>query len=376
MLPGAGAPEGGVLVAPSAALDAGWGASDDAAAPIAPITAAPAEPEYVRPPPPPPEPVLPPDVDGEEVFRLEGYTADLSKLPRGKLTNVAGVKFREAGTIHELDAGDTTYVRGDRVLVDSDRGQVIAIVAVGTRRQSVAEPLRRISRLATVNDQRARDRLVDKEREAYVFAKQRAKEQRMPLKVVRCEFPLSPGGRVLFYFASEERIDFRDLVRDLGTKLRARVEMRQIGVRDEAKMVGGIGSCGRELCCSTFLPGFVPVSIKMAKDQGLVLNPTKVSGQCGRLKCCLVYEQDTYKEMRKGLPKVGKRVETPGGNGKVVELDVLRQRIRVWFDEGGSETYPANVVVKIEPPPQPGRRPSLPVVADGDEPDEPSETPG
>jgi len=138
-------------------------------------------------------------------------------------------------------------------------------------------------------------------------------------------------------------------------------------VRDEAKMVGGIGSCGRELCCSTFLPGFVPVSIKMAKDQGLVLNPTKVSGQCGRLKCCLVYEQDTYKEMHKGMPKVGKRVETPAGPGKVVELDVLRQRIRVWFDEGGSETFPADVVRRIEPPPQPGRRASLPVVEDADE---------
>jgi cell fate regulator YaaT (PSP1 superfamily) len=132
--------------------------------------------------------------------------------------------------------------------------------------------------------------------------------------------------------------------------MHARIEMRQIGARDEAKMVGGIGSCGRELCCSTWLPAFVPVSIKMAKDQGLVLNPSKVSGQCGRLKCCLVYEQDTYKELRKGMPKVGKRVTTPAGDAKVVELDVLRQRVRVWFDEGGSETFPADVIKLIAPP--------------------------
>jgi cell fate regulator YaaT (PSP1 superfamily) len=314
--------------------------------------------------------VLPADPDGEEAFRLEGFSAELARLPRGKLTNVAGVKFREAGSLHELDAGDTTYRRGDRVIVDTDRGQVIATVVVGTRRLSVGDPLRRIARLATAQDETARDRLADKERDAYLYAKRRAKDVRLPIKVVRCEYPLSPGGRVLFYFASEERIDFRDLVRDLGQRLRMRVEMRQIGVRDEAKVVGGIGSCGRELCCSTFLPGFVPVSIKMAKDQGLVLNPTKVSGQCGRLKCCLVYEQDTYKEMRKGMPKVGKRVETPAGPGKVVELDVLRQRIRVWFDEGGSETFPADVVRRIEPPPQPGRRPSLPVVDDSSSEDE------
>jgi cell fate regulator YaaT (PSP1 superfamily) len=259
--------------------------------------------------------------------------------------------------------------------VDTERGQVIALVAIASRRMSVGEPLRRIARLANDNDAKAREKLAVSEHEAYLYCKLRAKEMRLPIKVVRCEYPLSANGRTLFYFASEDRVDFRELVRDLGTRFRARVEMRQIGVRDEAKMVGGIGSCGRELCCSTFLPAFVPVSIKMAKDQGLVLNPTKVSGQCGRLKCCLVYEQDTYKEMRKGLPKVGKRVETPAGNGKVVELDVLRQRIRVWFDEGGSETFPAEVVKRIEPPPQPGRK-HLPVVTESDDTeDEPDGSP-
>jgi len=157
------------------------------------------------------------------------------------------------------------------------------------------------------------------------------------------------------YFVSEERVDFRDLVKELSTQLGARVELRQVGARDEAKMVGGIGSCGRELCCSTFLPSFAPVSIKMAKDQNLVLNPTKVAGQCGRLKCCLVFENDQYVELRKGLPKVGKRVRTPGGDGRVVELDVLRQRVRIQFEDGPSEVFPANVVETLASlGPQPG----------------------
>jgi cell fate regulator YaaT (PSP1 superfamily) len=220
----------------------------------------------------------------------------------------------------------------------------------------VLDRLRRILRRAVATDERARDKNVAKEREAYLFCKQRIRERALPMKLTRVEYPLA-SGKVIFYFASDERVDFRDLVKDLAARLHTRIEMRQIGARDEAKMVGGIGSCGRELCCTTWLPAFVPVSIKMAKDQGLVLNPSKVSGQCGRLKCCLVYEQDLYKEMRKTLPKVGKRVTTPAGDGKVVELDVLRQRVRVWFDEGGSESFPPDVLTVLQPPPQqPGER--------------------
>ena len=245
-----------------------------------------------------------------------------------------------------------TFSRGDRVVAETDRGPVLANVAVGSRRMPSLDPLRRILRRATREDESAKERNASRERDAYLFCKEKIRSKRMTMKLVRVEYPIGPisSSKVLFYFASEDRIDFRDLVRDLSQFVHARIEMRQIGVRDEAKMVGGIGSCGRELCCSTFLPGFVPVSIKMAKDQGLVLNPTKVSGQCGRLKCCLVYEQDLYKEMRKTLPKVGKRVTTPAGNGKVVELDVLRQKVRVWFDEGGSETFPADVVNLLAPP--------------------------
>ncbi len=175
------------------------------------------------------------------------------------------------------------------------------------------------------------------------------------MKLIRAEMP--SAGKVMFYFASEERIDFRELVRDLSHKLHGRIEMRQVGARDEAKMVGGIGDCGRELCCSTFLPSFAPVSIKMAKDQGLVLNPSRVTGQCGRLKCCLVYEHALYQEMRKTLPKVGKRVSTPAGDGRVVELDVIRQQVRVGFLEGGTQTFPASSVSVLAPPGAPQREP-------------------
>jgi cell fate regulator YaaT (PSP1 superfamily) len=344
---------------PSADLDAGWGTVEDTPSPLAdsgPVVASPPSPPREPTPPPPREPR---DPDGDDVFA----TLEEISVPPGTLANVAGVKFRDAGTIYEFDAEDKSYARGDRVVVESERGPLVGTIAVASRRLPVLDPLRRILRPATTADEKARDRNLAKERDAYLFCKQRIRERGLPMKMVRVEYPLA-SGKVLFYFASDERIDFRDLVKDLAAKLHTRIEMRQIGARDEAKMVGGIGSCGRELCCSTWLPAFVPVSIKMAKDQGLVLNPSKVSGQCGRLKCCLVYEHDLYKEMRKTLPKVGKRVSTPAGDGKVVELDVLRQKVRVWFDEGGSEVFPPDVLTLLAPPPQLGRGPKLPMVPD------------
>ena len=226
------------------------------------------------------------------------------------------------------------------------------------RRRLASSSLRHIVRRESDEDRAQHADRATREHEALAVARERARERRLPLKVIRAEYA-GGGARLLVYYTSEDRVDARELARDLSTRLRARVDLKQVGARDEAKMVGGIGSCGRELCCSTFLPSFAPVSIKMAKDQGLVLNPTKVAGQCGRLKCCLVYEQGLYVEMRKTLPKVGKRVRTPGGDGKVVELDVLRQRVRVAFEEGGSETFPGNVIEVLAPPPQ-GQNPSGP----------------
>jgi cell fate regulator YaaT (PSP1 superfamily) len=187
------------------------------------------------------------------------------------------------------------------------------------------------------------DRLAAEERrevEALAFARERARARQLGIKFFRVDFAPS-GDKTMLYFSSEQRVDFRELVRDLAARFHNRIELRQVGVRDEAKMVGGIGSCGQELCCSTFLPSFAPVTIRMAKNQNLALNPSRVSGQCGRLKCCLVYEEAQYIEAGKALPKLGKRVETPDGPGRVEDLDVLGGRIRVSFPDRPPATYGA-----------------------------------
>ena len=206
--------------------------------------------------------------------------------------------------------------------------------------------LRRVMRRANDGDLRGERGAEADALQALRVAKDKAADLKLPLKVFRVE--KSPG-KLLVYYTSDERLDLRDFVRDVGGATSARVELRQLGVRDEAKVVGGIGSCGLTLCCTTWLPDFVPVSIKMAKDQGLVLSPTKVSGQCGRLKCCLVYEQAGYAELRKGLPKLGKRVTGARGEGRVVEVDVLRQRVRVSYGAGDTEVVPASEVKPLFP---------------------------
>lgn len=301
------------------------------------------EPPPPRPAPPPPRPA---DPDGEEIFLADAEFPE----PRSDRTlyNVVALRFRSGGSLNTFDAGDLNLARGERVVVDSDRGQLLAEVILHARRMVVSEPPKRVLRRANAEDLATWERAQTRCSELLTIAKQVARERRMPIKMVRIEAPLT-SGRTLIFFASEERVDFRDLARDLAQALSTRVELKQLGARDEAKIIGGIGSCGRELCCSTFLPSFVPISIKAAKDQGLALTPTKVSGQCGRLKCCLVYEHDLYKEMRRDLPKQGKRVQTPGGAGRVVEVDVLKQRVRVVFEEGGSEYFPGNVVKAMFP---------------------------
>lgn len=267
----------------------------------------------------------------------------------GRMARVVGARLRSAGAVLEFDAGEQSYQRDELVFVESDQGPRVARVAVGTRAAFVQGHLRRVLRRAGAEEQRQRQQQTEREREVFLFCKERLRERKLPMKLIQVELSQS-NQKAAFYFASEERIDFRDLVRDLTQKLRLRIEMRQIGVRDEAKMVGGIGACGRELCCTTWLPSFIPVSIKMAKDQGMVLNPAKLAGQCGRLKCCLVYEHDTYKEMGKTLPKVGKLVQTPAGVGKVLEVDVLAQRVRVLLEGGPPETFPGAVVSLLTPP--------------------------
>jgi cell fate regulator YaaT (PSP1 superfamily) len=270
-------------------------------------------------------------------------------VPPGPLGNVAGVKLDPRGRVLACDAGELELRAGDRVVVDDGRETEVGTVAVASSRRPKPEgPLPRILRRA---DERDLDRLrvaAERAAEAKAFARERAAAQKLGIKIFRVEF--QRNGKALFYFASETRVDFRDLVKDLAARYHTRIELRQVGVRDEAKMVGGIGSCGRELCCSTFLPKFAPVSIKMAKHQNLAMAPTKVSGQCGRLKCCLVYEDATYLEAAEKLPKIGKRVGTPDGVGRVGDLDVLRGRVRVYFDGAPPKTFTAD---ELHPAPNP-----------------------
>jgi cell fate regulator YaaT (PSP1 superfamily) len=292
--------------------------------------------------------------------------------PGAAVRNPIGIKFSSAGKIYLFDAGDESYRVGESVVVDTERGPRVATVAVAAARREVTRgPRRRVLRRPGKNDQKNLDRNRDRDREVLRAARDLAREIDLPVKVFRAELSLG-GGKAVVYFSTDDKLDARRLARELTQKLHLRIELRQTGVRDEAKMVGGIGSCGQELCCTTWLPAFVPVSIKNAKDQGLVLNPSKVSGQCGRLKCCLVYEQETYAELRKGLPKLGKRVITEQGEGRVVEVDVLRQRVRVSLVQGDVQVYAAHEVRPMFPPQQQGQKRPEPDPEAGDPSDDDS----
>ncbi len=302
-----------------------------------------------------------PDPDREDVVPAPaGTDADPDapvtgdeELPRGEVTNLAQVRVKTSTRLQDFDAGELSLQRGDRVVVQTDRGQAIGTVVASSKRVLVTDKSsRRVLRRSTEHDLIQRERNEEKGEEALPYARERIMERRLPMKLTRVEY-LHGGSKAVFYFSAEGRVDFRDLVKDLSSRLRTRIEMRQIGVRDEAKMVGGIGVCGLRLCCHRYLTKFEPVSIRMAKDQNLVLNPQKVSGQCGRLKCCLAYEQEIYREQRKGMPKMGKFVETSEGIGKVVELDILRRKVRVALGMGKSEVFSAD---DVEPAPPPQRR--------------------
>jgi cell fate regulator YaaT (PSP1 superfamily) len=271
--------------------------------------------------------------------------------PTGHVCDAVGVRLCDQLRLQHFDAGGLSCLAyGDQVIVETEQGLTLAVVEETRQRRLLREAPRRTVRPVDANDLRQRTRNVAREREAFEYCRDRIRQRRLPMKLIRVEY-LHGGNKALFYFAAENRVDFRDLVKDLAGRLHTRIVMRQVGVRDEARMTGGTGSCGCELCCSTWLPRFDPVSIRMAKDQNLVLNPQKVSGQCGRLKCCLAYEQQQYVERRKGLPKQGRRVRTPDGDGRVLDLDILRQLVRVSRDDGTAQTYPAAEVQSLQAPP-------------------------
>jgi cell fate regulator YaaT (PSP1 superfamily) len=267
--------------------------------------------------------------------------------PRQEERKVVGVKYAPASPTIDCDSGTLVLRQGEAVVVDDRRGGTVATVSVPTATRKAAGTLSRILRRAEPRDIARAQEDQRQQVDALAYARSRARALRLPIKVFQVD--LGHGGeRALFCFSSEKRVDFRDLVRDLSARLHARIEMRQVGVRDEAKLVGGIGSCGRELCCSTFLPHFAPVSIKMAKNQRLVLNPTKVAGQCGRLKCCLMYEDAQYVEASKGLPKLGRQVHTPEGVGRVDDLDILGRKVRVLFPDRPPATFDAGDVRPLD----------------------------
>ena len=250
------------------------------------------------------------------------------------MSRTVTIQFTTAGKMYDFDAGSLELSHGDRVVVETERGVGVGQVVKPPVENDSMETgsLTLIKRKATPDDVAALERISLKEQEAYHFCVSRIVERNMPMKLVRVEYQFD-SSKAIFFFTADGRVDFRDLVKDLAHSFHTRIEMRQIGVRDEAKMTGGIGICGRELCCSSFLREFHPVSVKMAKEQNLALNPNKISGQCGRLLCCLDYEYETYCCLRKNFPKSGKRVRTVNAVGVVDKVSILTGNITLKLDD-------------------------------------------
>jgi cell fate regulator YaaT (PSP1 superfamily) len=251
------------------------------------------------------------------------------------LYDVVGVRFKKAGKIYYFDPGDLSIQKDDFVIVETVRGIEYG-KAVVPRKQvdehDVVLPLKKVVRIADHKDRMIVDENKQAAQEAYEVCNEKVIEHQLDMKLVDVEYTFD-RNKIIFYFTADGRVDFRELVKDLAAIFRTRIELRQIGVRDEAKMLGGIGPCGRMLCCSTFLGDFDPVSIKMAKDQNLSLNPTKISGLCGRLMCCLKYENDEYEAAKELLPDLGEIIVTPDGQGKVVGLNILERVLQVELKE-------------------------------------------
>ena len=270
------------------------------------------------------------------------------------MTKIIGVRFRTAGKVYYFDPKNMEIKRGQHVIVETARGTEYGHVVVGTKevsREEVVQPLKPVIRVATAEDDEHARRNREKEREAMAICHQKIIRHNLDMKLIDAEYTFD-NNKILFYFTADGRIDFRELVKDLAVVFKMRIELRQIGVRDETKILGGVGICGRPLCCHTYLSEFAPVSIKMAKEQNLSLNPTKISGVCGRLMCCLKNEEDTYEYLNSRLPDVGETVTLPDGDkGEVHSVNVLRQTVKVLVEvDDGKEMseYPV-AELKLKP---------------------------
>ncbi len=248
---------------------------------------------------------------------------------------VVDIQFRPGQKVYYFGPGALTLRPGDHVIIDTARGPEYGLCAAGNHtiaEKDVVAPLRQVLRKATAQDEKTVAENREKEKRAFDICLQKIAEQKLDMQLVSAEMAFD-GSKLLFFFTADERVDFRELVKSLASVFHTRIELRQIGVRDKAKMVGGLGICGRPFCCASFLEDFQPVSIKMAKTQNLSLNPTKISGTCGRLMCCLKYEQDAYEDLLRNAPKAESFVDTPEGRGTVVEVDLLRSRVKVRLED-------------------------------------------
>ena len=257
------------------------------------------------------------------------------------MKNIIGVRFKKLGKIYFFNPKNLKVKKGENVIVETAQGEEIGEVVIPNqliKEEKIVEPLKKVIRIANYKDKKHWQECKGLEKKAFEVCKNKIKERKLPMTLTDVEYKFD-NSKILFYFTADGRIDFRELVKDLAAIYKTRIELRQIGVRDEIKKIGGNGVCGRELCCCTFLSDFEAVSIKMAKEQNISLNPSKISGNCGRLMCCLKYESEVYEEKLKRLPKIGAIVKTEDGEGEVDSIETLKERIRVKIKDGDNYTY-------------------------------------
>jgi cell fate regulator YaaT (PSP1 superfamily) len=270
------------------------------------------------------------------------------------MIKVVQVRIREAGKVQYFRVADLALQEGEYCIIQSERGQEYGLVVSEPEHvpeenfePSQGAELKMVLRKITINDRYQINKNIRDAEQARIVCLDKIRQHKLPMKLVDVEYSFD-RSKILFYFTSDGRVDFRDLVKDLARHFKSRIELRQIGVRDEAKMVGGLGSCGKPLCCTTFLKNFEPIGIRMAKDQRLSLNPSKISGICGRLLCCLRFEHDSYVEMARSLPRVGAFVSTQQGEGKVVDREVMKQQVNVLLEDGREVKFPVKDVAVLK----------------------------